>query len=99
MDLMKILTFPAKAYTWLNGKKTYCVGWSMVFIALGGCLGSLANTQSSWDLMKLLSNGASDPNIRMLLEGMAILTGRQAIGKVSATMAKLAKMGKLGKRS
>ena len=71
----------------------------MVLIALGGCLGSLASTQGSWDLMKLISHGASDPNIKMLLEGLAILSGRQAIGKVGATISKLAKMGKLGKRS
>lgn len=94
MNLMKILTFPAKAYAWFDGKKTYAVGWSMVFIALGGCLGSLANTQSHWDVFKLMANGASDPNVRMLLEGMAILTGRQAIGKAVTAMRKLSKLAK-----
>ena len=91
MNIMKILTFPMKAYAWFDGKKTYAVGWSMILIALGGCLSSLASTQNPWDVMKLLANGASDPNVRMLLEGCAILTGRQAIGKVGAIMAKIAK--------
>lgn len=80
----KLLAFPGQLLEWLSGKKTYMVGIAMCFSALAGELNTLANMNSVMDLLALVKAGASDPNIQMFLQGLAIMMGRAAISKVQA---------------
>lgn len=83
---MKNITFllsaPGKIVALLSGWKTYMVGASMMLLALSGQLTALSNVTSIMDLLAMAKAFSSDPNMKMLLEGLAIITGRNAIAKL-----------------
>lgn len=79
----KLLAMPGKLLAWLDGKKTYLAGAAMCCAALAGELTTLTNMHSLMDLLALVRAGASDPNVAMFLQGIAVMTGRAAISKMA----------------
>lgn len=82
MNISMLLELPGKVIIFLSGKKTYMVGLAMMLMALAGELNALANVHSVMDLWALIKAGASDPNAKAFLEGLAIMTGRAAVAKL-----------------
>lgn len=85
MDILaKLMALPGMVLKFLSGKKTYMIGLSMILMALGGELSALASMDSTMDLLNMIKEGANNPHVKMFLEGLAIMTGRAAIEKMSA---------------